>query len=113
MEFIEHVSVLDNDESSPVHYFNNHVTRGNYVVLKDDVLAAFAHAELLLMSYSTDPFFVASAKEKALKDRRDHDKISENDLAELQAMLNALRPAMDDVLTMRAPFIFSHIFWYC
>ena len=80
IEFIEHVSVLDNDESSPVHYFNNHVARGNYVVLRDDVLAAFAYAESVLASYFAE----------ATKDRKDHDHVSASYLAELQAMLTCI-----------------------
>ena len=56
-EFAENIarfSMFDVDEASPIHRLNNHIESGNLIVLKDDILDAFARAELVLSESNDD-----------------------------------------------------------
>ena len=51
-QFIDRLSAIEEDESSPLGRLNNLIKRGDFVVLKDDFLEALEHAQLVIIDHN-------------------------------------------------------------
>ena len=97
VEFIAHVSQLDDDALSSLNKLNNYIENGNYVALESDVLKAYERAELVLAEQDDQISNDQLEYMRALLDAITHDalpyqKVFDASDAERGCFSNACKP---------------------